>query len=84
MMTVNHARCGTKFQQPLLCGDRLWYNNSADAETKPAYAALQPGRADCTGNPWLENQMLLRSACFESFSLGFNYFHYTPCFGDHY
>ena len=34
-----------------------WYNDSADAESKAADAALPRWREDYTGNPWLENQM---------------------------
>ena len=42
---------------------RIRYNDSADAESKAADAALQPlKRLIIPGKPWFENQMLLRSA----------------------
>ena len=48
---------------PPLVSLRTWYNDSADAESKSADAALQPlKRLIIPGNPWLENQMPLRVA----------------------
>ncbi len=45
---------GIPFMHDFFVGKESWYDDSADAESKPAYAVLPSLRDALYRNPWLE------------------------------